>query len=65
MKNKDTEENYPLVLTAEEISNILKISKSNAYEMMNQPGFPILKLGRCKRVFRDEFFSWLRKEDFM
>lgn len=62
MTNKDSEENYPLVLTAKDISHILKISKPTAYEMMNQSDFPTLKIGRCKRVLRDEFFKWIKKQ---
>jgi excisionase family DNA binding protein len=60
MSIKDKEENYPLVLTAKEISYILKISKPTAYELMDQPDFPLLKIGRCKRVHRDEFFKWIK-----
>jgi len=52
-------DNYPIVLTAVEISQILKISKPSAYEVMNRTDFPLIKIGRCKRVLRDEFFAWL------
>lgn len=57
---KELEENYPLVLTAKDISHILKISKPTAYDVMNLTDFPLLKIGRCKRVLRCEFFNWLR-----
>lgn len=50
---------YPLILTAREICEILKISKPTAYELMKNPDFPLLKIGRCKRVLREEFFKWL------
>ncbi|RKL64968.1 DNA-binding protein [Salipaludibacillus neizhouensis] len=52
---------YPLVLTAKEVSEILQISKPTAYELMNQKNFPLIKLGRCKRVLTSEFFTWLEK----
>lgn len=51
---------YPLVLTAKEISLILKISKPSAYEVMKRSDFPLIKIGRCKRVLREEFFVWLK-----
>lgn len=60
MDINDKEENYPLILTANDISQILKISKATAYEVMNKESFPLLKVGRCKRVLRDEFFKWLK-----
>lgn len=56
---KDEIGNYPIVLTAVEISQILKISKPSAYELMDRSSFPLIKIGRCKRVLRDDFFSWL------
>ena len=40
---------YPIILTAIEISEILKISKPTAYELMNRHDFPLIKIGRCKR----------------
>ena len=52
-------DSYPVVLTAIEICQILKISKPTAYELMNRHDFPLIKIGRCKRVLRDEFFLWL------
>lgn len=59
MENKDKFD-YPIVLTAKEISEILKISKPSAYELMKRNDFPVVQLGRCKRVMRDDFFEWLR-----
>jgi predicted DNA-binding transcriptional regulator AlpA len=52
---------YPIVLTAVEISQILKVSRPTAYEIMNRPDFPLLKIGRCKRVLREDFFLWLNQ----
>jgi len=56
---KNEIETFPLILTAKEVSFILKISKPSAYEVMNRADFPLIKIGRCKRVLRDEFFRWL------
>lgn len=56
MKNQNE---LPLILNAKDISEILKISKPTAYELMGRKEFPLLKFGRCKRVLRDEFFDYL------
>jgi excisionase family DNA binding protein len=56
MKNKN---DFPIVLNAKDICEILKISKPTAYELMGRKEFPLLKFGRSKRVFRDEFFEYL------
>lgn len=57
MEKKD----LPIVLTAEEISKILKVSKRVAYEIMDAPDFPLIRIRRSKRVNREDFFSWLEQ----
>ncbi|WP_342541950.1 DNA-binding protein [Paenisporosarcina sp. FSL H8-0542] len=59
---KEEIESYPLVLTAKEISSILKISKPNAYEVMKRIDFLLIKIGRCKGVLRDKVFRWLMSQ---
>lgn len=60
MKRK---EDYPIVLTVKEVMEILGIGKRVAYELMDQPGFPLVKIGdRLKRVNRDAFFEWMDKQ---
>ncbi|MFJ7932950.1 helix-turn-helix domain-containing protein [Sporosarcina sp. NPDC096371] len=58
MKKNDID-SYPIVLTAVDISEILQISKPSAYELMKRTDFPLIKIGRCKRVLRDQFYLWL------
>lgn len=53
------QEDYPLTLTAQHISEILSISKRVAYEVMEYPDFPPVRVGRQKRVGREAFFAWL------
>ncbi|UAT29481.1 helix-turn-helix domain-containing protein [Bacillus badius] len=52
-------EDYPVVLNATHIAEILGISKQVAYEVMKHPTFPLIQVNRFKRVNRDAFFSWL------
>jgi excisionase family DNA binding protein len=57
-----TKESYPLILTVEEVAHILGISKRKAYEVMEYKDFPLIRLGRVKRVGREAFFIWLERE---
>ncbi|MFS0782087.1 DNA-binding protein [Bacillus sp. 1P06AnD] len=59
--NKHIEE-YPLILTAVHISEILMISKPTAYEIMEQSTFPLIRISRTKRVQKDAFFKWLSQQ---
>lgn len=50
---------YPLILQIKDIQRILGFSKSTAYEITKEAGFPLLQVNKRKIVYRDEFFSWL------
>jgi excisionase family DNA binding protein len=53
-------EDYPLVMTAEDIREILGVGRRKAYEIMEENEFPLVRLGgKLKRVNRDDFFRWL------
>lgn len=54
-----TREDYPLILKAEHVAEILGISKRKAYEVMDYTNFPLVRIGRSKRVGRDAFFQWI------
>lgn len=58
MEKKD----FPIMLTANEVSQILGVSKRVAYEIMDTPDFPLIKIRRTKRVNREDFFNWLEQK---
>ena len=35
----------PLFLNAETVAKVLGVSPSSGYELMHEPGFPVLKIG--------------------
>ena len=49
------------ILTAMDISKMLKISRASAYELMDRTDFPTIRIGRNKRVMAHEFMAWLQK----
>lgn len=58
-------ENYPVILRAEHISEILGISKHRTYEIMKLKGFPVTQIGNLKFVNRESFFKWLDNQSYM
>jgi excisionase family DNA binding protein len=54
-----TKEQYPLILNAAHIAEIMGVSKRIAYEIMEYKGFPLVRVGRLKRVNKESFFNWL------
>ncbi len=54
-------EDYPLLMTAKHVSEILGVSMRVAYSTMDQKDFPLILLRRSKYVNRDDFFNWLEQ----
>lgn len=53
----------PLVLTPKDVQAILGIGRDAAYDLMHQPGFPLLRVGRKFRVRRDALLTWLARQE--
>jgi len=49
----------PLVLKAQTVSNVLGISRTNAYALFNRQDFPTIRIGSRKMVARDKFIEWI------
>ena len=56
-----TYDELPLMLNAEMIKDILGISISSAYELLNTEGFPVLKIGNRKVVPKEKFKIWVEE----
>lgn len=54
-------EQLPLLLSIREVSNILRISISTAYSLMEEQGFPKKRIGKTYKVSRDELKRWLNE----
>ena len=49
----------PLFLSAKNVAELLGVSISSAYELMQERGFPVLKIGSCKVVPKEKFRDWV------
>ena len=49
------------VLTVEEVEEILRISRTKAYEFVNSGVFPVKRIGRTIRIPRRSFYEWLNR----
>jgi len=50
------------VLDAKGIMHTLKVSQGKAYEIMNLKDFPLIRIGRSKRVFKKDLMEWLKNK---
>lgn len=62
MNNRDKFTDYeslPLVLEVKDIQNILGISRTTAYALVKQPGFPSFKSGSRIKISKKALFDWM------
>jgi excisionase family DNA binding protein len=55
-------ENLPLVLKVEDVANIMNLARGTAYELVHRQGFPAVWVGRCIRIPREAFLTWLNAQ---
>lgn len=47
----------PLFLNSETVAKVLGVSPSSAYELMHEPGFPVLRVGNRMLVPKEQFIQ--------
>lgn len=52
-------DDLPLFLNADTVAKVLGISISSTYELMHEPGFPVLKVGSRMVVPKEKFITWV------
>ena len=50
-----------LFLNSEMVAQVLGVSPSSAYELMHEPGFPVLRIGRRMVVPKEQFIQWVKE----
>lgn len=50
-------DDLPLFLNADTVAKVLGISISSAYELMHEPGFPVLRIGNRMAVPKEQFIQ--------
>ncbi len=51
----------PLFLNADLVAKALGVSPSSGYELMHEPGFPVLKVGNRMVVPKEKFILWVER----
>lgn len=50
----------PIVLSIKDVMEVLRIGKSQAYELARRKDFPKLPIDKPIRIPRDEFLKWAK-----
>ena len=57
-RSKEPFEAMPDVMDAKQLAEALQISKAGAYNLLNSPDFPTLRIGGRKLVMKNELVAW-------
>ena len=49
----------PLFLNAKTVAKVLGVYPSSGYELMHEPGFPVLRVGNRMVVPKEQFIQWV------
>jgi len=52
----------PLFLNANLVAQVLGVSQSSGYELMHEPGFPVLRVGSRMVVPKEKFIQWAEEQ---
>ena len=61
MSNCKSYDDLPLFLNASLVARVLGVSISTAYELMHEPGFPVLRVGSRMVVPKEKFIRWVER----
>ena len=59
--NYTSYDQLPLSLSADDVAQVLGISRAKAYVLMSTRGFPTLHIGKRMTVPKDKFLKWIDK----
>ena len=54
-------EELPLFLNAKLVAEVLGVSPSSGYELIHEPGFPVLRIGNRMVVPKEQFIQWVQE----
>ena len=54
-------DDLPLFLNAATVAKVLGVSLSSGYELMHEPGFPVLRVGSRMVVPKEKLILWVEK----
>ena len=52
-------DDLPLFLNSATVAKVLGVSPSSGYELIHEPGFPVLRVGSRIVVPKEKFMAWV------
>ncbi len=54
-------DDLPLFLNSATVAKVLGVSPSSGYELIHEPGFPVLRVGSRIVVPKEKFMQWVEE----
>ena len=61
-KQYKTYDDLPLMLSVQDVSAVLGISRAGAYELVKSEGFPAMNIGNRIIVPKEDFILWIKQK---
>lgn len=55
-------EQLPITLSANQVAQVLGISRANAYTLMHSKGFPTIQIGKRMVVPKNKLIEWMERQ---
>jgi excisionase family DNA binding protein len=55
-------EQLPITLSANQLAQVLGISRANAYTLMHSKGFPTIQIGKRMVVPKNKLIEWMERQ---
>ena len=62
MTNYTSMEQLPITLSANQLAQVLGISRANAYTLMHSKGFPTIQIGKRMVVPKNKLIEWMEEQ---
>lgn len=55
-------EQFPVILSAEDLAKALNVSISTSYRLLHSKGFPVVTIGKRKMVNKNDLVKWIKQQ---
>ena len=62
MTNYTSLDQLPITLSANQLAQVLGISRANAYTLMHSKGFPTIQIGKRMVVPKNKLIEWMEEQ---
>ena len=62
MTNYTSLDQLPITLSANQVAQVLGISRANAYTLMHTKGFPTIQIGKRMVVPKNKLIEWMETQ---